>query len=258
VVDVVKPDVRLKNRRTPRRAARTAGRRQVILYGRSPLRPRARADSSPAVVRSEMRSRSNSASAAKIPKTSFPAGVVVSMAAPWPVRNFSPDAAGGQVVDGVDEVVQVAAERVELPDDERVAIPQRFRARGEPGAVIASSGGVVVVEVRGVDTGVEQRVVLLSISEGSCTNVGSRVHRVLRRGRHRDVTKPQSRAQADPAIPAIRAEQGCRHHARNTRRGSGAGLVSDPTEQGLCPVRPRLPTAASRAAGSTPIAVTPA
>ncbi len=34
------------------------------------------------MVRSEMSSRSNSASAAKIPKTSFPAGVVVSIAAP--------------------------------------------------------------------------------------------------------------------------------------------------------------------------------
>jgi hypothetical protein len=33
-------------------------------------------------VRSEMRSRSNSASEAKMPKTSLPAGVVVSIAAP--------------------------------------------------------------------------------------------------------------------------------------------------------------------------------
>jgi len=62
----------------------------VILGLRPPLRPRARADASPARVRSQINSRSNYASAAKIPKTSFPAGVVVSMAAPWPLRTFSP------------------------------------------------------------------------------------------------------------------------------------------------------------------------
>jgi len=54
----------------------------VILKGRPPLRPRARAEASPATVRSEISSRSNSARAAKMPKTSFPAAVVVSMAAP--------------------------------------------------------------------------------------------------------------------------------------------------------------------------------
>ena len=51
----------------------------VILKGRPPLRPRARAEARPAMVRSEMSSRSNSARAAKIPKTGFPAAVVVSM-----------------------------------------------------------------------------------------------------------------------------------------------------------------------------------
>jgi hypothetical protein len=55
----------------------------AVIFGlRPPFRPRARADASPALVRSEMRSRSNSASDAKMPKTSFPAGVVVSIAAP--------------------------------------------------------------------------------------------------------------------------------------------------------------------------------
>ena len=54
----------------------------VILGLRPPFRPRARAEASPARVRSEMRSRSNSASEAKMPKTSLPADVVVSMAAP--------------------------------------------------------------------------------------------------------------------------------------------------------------------------------
>lgn len=62
----------------------------VILKGRPPWRPRARAEASPATVRSEISSRSNSAKAAKIPKTSLPAAVVVSIAAPRPVSTFKP------------------------------------------------------------------------------------------------------------------------------------------------------------------------
>jgi hypothetical protein len=62
-----------------------------------------------------------------------------------PGQHLEPDAAGGQVVDGVDQVVQVAAEPIELPDDEWVAVAMRFQARGEPGPVIASPGGVVVI-----------------------------------------------------------------------------------------------------------------
>jgi hypothetical protein len=54
----------------------------VILYLAPPFLPRARAEASPALVRSEMSSRSNSASAAKMPKTSLPAGFVVSIEAP--------------------------------------------------------------------------------------------------------------------------------------------------------------------------------
>ena len=42
------------------------------------------------MVRSEISARSYSASAAKIPNTIWPAGVVVSRAAPWPVRTFRP------------------------------------------------------------------------------------------------------------------------------------------------------------------------
>jgi hypothetical protein len=62
----------------------------VILYGRPPVHPRARAEARPARVRSAINSLSNSARAAKMPKISFPAGVVVSNAAPWPERTFKP------------------------------------------------------------------------------------------------------------------------------------------------------------------------
>jgi hypothetical protein len=75
-------------------------------------------------------------------------------------EDLQPDAAGGEVVDGVDQVVKVATEPVELPDHERVPVPERFEAGGEPGTVVAAPGGVIVVEVVGIDAGGEQRVAL--------------------------------------------------------------------------------------------------
>jgi len=52
----------------------------VILNFRPPIRPWARAAAKPAWVRSAISSRSNSARAAKMPNTSLPDAVVVSMA----------------------------------------------------------------------------------------------------------------------------------------------------------------------------------
>jgi hypothetical protein len=77
-----------------------------------------------------------------MPKTSFPAAVVVSMAAPCPVSTFSP-IPPGEVVDGVDQVVQVASEPVEFPHHQRVVRAQRLETRGQAGAVVGASGGVV-------------------------------------------------------------------------------------------------------------------
>ena len=42
---------------------------------------------------------------------------------------------------------QVAAEAVELPDDEHVALAQGAQAAVEPRPVVAEAGGEVVVEV---------------------------------------------------------------------------------------------------------------
>jgi hypothetical protein len=42
-------------------------------------------------------------------------------------------------VDGVDEVVQVAPEAVEFPHDQVVPVAERFKAGGEPGALVASA-----------------------------------------------------------------------------------------------------------------------
>jgi hypothetical protein len=57
---------------------------------RPPLRPRACAACNHAIVHSRISSRSNSARAAKMPKTSLPFAVVVSMFAPCPVSTLKP------------------------------------------------------------------------------------------------------------------------------------------------------------------------
>ncbi|MPM06611.1 hypothetical protein SDC9_52913 [bioreactor metagenome] len=67
-----------------RAAAISPGR---IAGGRPPLRPRCRASTSPAVVRSRIRARSNWAIAPKTWKVSMPPGVVVSMLS---VKDTSP------------------------------------------------------------------------------------------------------------------------------------------------------------------------
>ena len=147
----------------------------VILYGRPPLRPRARAEARPARVRSEMSSRSNSARAAKIPKTSFPEAVVVSMAAPCPLRTGRPvprsvrswTIALCQVVDDVNQKPQVSTEPVKLPDNQGVPVPQGLKARDELRAVVFLSRGHVFVERAGVDAG-GQECIALQVRGGKC------------------------------------------------------------------------------------------
>ena len=60
-------------------------------------------------------------------------------------------AAGRQVLHGVDQVGEGAAEAVELPDHEHVARPERAHAAVEPRPVVADAGREVVVDVDGVD-----------------------------------------------------------------------------------------------------------
>ena len=69
-------------------------------------------------------------------------------------------AAGGQVLHGVDQVGEVAAEAVELPDDERVVPAQSAQAVVESRPVVEYAGSEVVVEVHLVDAGVDQGVAL--------------------------------------------------------------------------------------------------
>ena len=69
-------------------------------------------------------------------------------------------AAGRQVLHGVDQVNEGAAEAVELPDDEHVARPERAHTAVESRAVVADAGREVVVDVDGVDASGLQRVAL--------------------------------------------------------------------------------------------------
>ena len=57
-----------------------------------------------------------------------------------------PDLALHQVVDRIDEMAEVAAKTVELPDDQRDAIAQRLEARVETGAVIFFARRLILVE----------------------------------------------------------------------------------------------------------------
>ena len=61
--------------------------------------------------------------------------------------------AGRQVLHRVDQVGEVAAEAVELPDDEHVVVPECPQAAVEPRPVVAYAGGEVVIEVDLVDAG---------------------------------------------------------------------------------------------------------
>jgi len=49
---------------------------------------------------------------------------VVSICAPWPGEHPQAYAASGQVLHGVDQMGEVAAEAIELPDDEHVVLAQ--------------------------------------------------------------------------------------------------------------------------------------
>lgn len=57
------------------------------------------------------------------------------------------DVAVGEVVHRIDQVAQVSAKPVKLPDYERVAPAQRFQAGRQVWAVVLLAGGMVLVEV---------------------------------------------------------------------------------------------------------------
>ena len=61
---------------------------------------------------------------------------------------------------GGDEMMQIAAQTVELPHQQRVARTQRLEAGGQTRPVVPLARGEVFVEVIRGDTGRQQRVAL--------------------------------------------------------------------------------------------------
>ena len=75
-------------------------------------------------------------------------------------EDLEADAACGEVMHGVDQVAEVAAEAVEFPDGEGIALPEGFETGGESGPVITFSRGGILIEVSGLDAGGDQGILL--------------------------------------------------------------------------------------------------
>lgn len=75
-------------------------------------------------------------------------------------EDFQTDTPLGEVVDGVDEVAQIAAETVELPDQEGVVLSECFQAGGQVRPIILFTRSMVFVELLGFDSGGQERVPL--------------------------------------------------------------------------------------------------
>src|SRR5208337_5092685 len=75
-------------------------------------------------------------------------------------EDLQADTAACQVVDEIDQVVQVAAEPIQLPGYQRVALAQRLEARLQARSAVALARRVVFVEAPRLDAGGEQRVAL--------------------------------------------------------------------------------------------------
>lgn len=89
------------------------------LLGAPDGRPVSIAAASPALVRSRIKSRSNSARATKTWKTSLPPGGGGVAALGEAAEGHPP---GIELLDGVDEVSEAAAEALEPPDDDRIPV----------------------------------------------------------------------------------------------------------------------------------------
>jgi hypothetical protein len=73
---------------------------------------------------------------------------------------FEADAALGDVLRRVHQMLEVAPQSIDLPNDERIALAQSLQAGGEGRAVVVLARGPVIVEVVRIDAGRDQRVAL--------------------------------------------------------------------------------------------------
>src|SRR3546814_15724720 len=59
-----------------------------------------------------------------------------------------------------DQVGERSAAPVELPNDEDIAVAQRFQAGGKTGAIITATGCTIIIDLAWLDTGSAKGIVL--------------------------------------------------------------------------------------------------
>ena len=104
-------------------------------------------------------------------------------------QHLEADATLRQVADCVDEVAQITAEPVELPDDERVVAAQRLQAGIEAGPLVEPARCAVLIDMLGIDAGRDQRVALkvvnlaaIRLGHSRVTNLRCHIYVRLRDG----------------------------------------------------------------------------
>ena len=70
------------------------------------------------------------------------------------------DTAIRQILHRADQVGERSAEPVELPNDEDIAVAQRFQAGGKTGAIITATGCTIIIDIAWLDTGSAKGIVL--------------------------------------------------------------------------------------------------
>ncbi len=143
---------------------------------REPARPL-----SPATVRSRISSRSNSASAAKMPNTRRPAAVVVSICAPWPASTRRPTPRADRSCTVLTRWARFRPRRSSFHATEHVALPQGAQAAVETRPVVAYAGREVVVQVDRVDAHGPQGVALQVVGAPTGSVRRRRARRLRRR-----------------------------------------------------------------------------
>jgi hypothetical protein len=65
-----------------------------------------------------------------------------------------------EVVQSIDQAAEIPSQPVQLPDVERVALPQRLQASRKPRPIVAAARGAVPVDLLWTDPGLHQGVTL--------------------------------------------------------------------------------------------------
>ena len=77
-----------------------------------------------------------------------------------PRQDLETDTTLGEVMNGVDEVAQVATDAVDLPGRKRITFAQRLETRFQPRTAVAFTGRVILVDAVRLDPGRKKRIAL--------------------------------------------------------------------------------------------------